>query len=175
MRQLQLFISSPLAQMRDRTAARNYSPEGDHFAATTSGTARGVQCAARKRRPAASGAVLGGRGPAALCCGGASSGRCVSAGSGCRDGADSRCRGPAAPCLGGAGFGCLGGAGFGCRGGADCPVPLELVLSRWSWFDLRFPLAQVALGLLSSSGACVLSRPCAGRGRVAGRFPRRGG
>src|SRR6185436_3208557 len=31
MRQLQLFNSSQLAQMRDRTASRNYSPERDEF------------------------------------------------------------------------------------------------------------------------------------------------
>jgi hypothetical protein len=64
---------------------------------------------------------------------------------------------------------------------ADPPVVFRLtspIPARPQWrpfLDRRFPLAQVALGLLSSSGACVLSRPCAGRGRVAGRFPRRGG
>ncbi|HEV7709548.1 MAG TPA: hypothetical protein VGP16_15220 [Asanoa sp.] len=31
MRQLQLFTSAELAGMRDRTAARNYSPEGEEF------------------------------------------------------------------------------------------------------------------------------------------------
>jgi hypothetical protein len=31
MRQLQLFASAELAQMRDRTASRNYSPERDEF------------------------------------------------------------------------------------------------------------------------------------------------
>jgi len=30
-RQLQFFTSAQLAQMRDRTASRNYSPEGEEF------------------------------------------------------------------------------------------------------------------------------------------------